>query len=279
MYVLGNYSRFVRPGFYRIGVSNNAVSLVSAYKDDASGSFAIVAANTGGTTVTQTFNLKNFTPGTVTPWVTSSNLSLASQPVVSVSGSSFSYALPPLSIVTFAGQLLPPNTALTLSPVADQTINAGVPLAITNRATDPDVPPQVLTFSLISNPPNATLTVLDPTHAVFGWRPLVSQAGTTNLVTIQVADNATPSLSATQSFRVTVNPLAQPTVSSISVSDGQVTLVVNGATGPDYTLWASTNLLDWQVMVTSNSPAPPFSLIDTNFGDSPTRFYRIQLGP
>ena len=61
MYVLGNYSRFVRPGYYRIGVSNNAFTSISAYKDTNSGSFAIVAINSSLTTVTQIFNLTNFT--------------------------------------------------------------------------------------------------------------------------------------------------------------------------------------------------------------------------
>jgi hypothetical protein len=50
--------------------------------------------------------------------------------------------------------------------------------------------------------------------------------------------------------------------------------------GPDYTLWASTNLTSWQVLFTSNSPSTnPVTLVDTNFSAYPIRFYRIQLGP
>ena len=81
---MGNYSRFVRPGYYRIGVSNNAFTSISAYKDTNSGSFAIVAINYFSTTVTQVFNLANFTASSVTPWITSSNLSLASQSAIAV---------------------------------------------------------------------------------------------------------------------------------------------------------------------------------------------------
>ena len=34
MYVLGQWSRFVRPGYYRIDASNNkAITSISAYKD------------------------------------------------------------------------------------------------------------------------------------------------------------------------------------------------------------------------------------------------------
>jgi hypothetical protein len=99
-----------------------------------------------------------------------------------------------------------------------------------------------LTFSLLSATNNTTLTPLYNTNAVFTWRPLVSQASTTNTITLKAADSGTPSLGATNSFTIKVNPLAQPTVSSISVSGGQVSLVATGALGPDYTVLVSTNL-------------------------------------
>jgi glucuronoarabinoxylan endo-1,4-beta-xylanase len=278
MYVLGQWSRFVRPGYYRIGANNTGNALISAYNDTNSGSFAIVAVNTNNTSIYQTFNLTNFTAGSVTPWLTTSNLSLVGTNAVTVSNSSFTYTLPALSVVTFVGQQQT-NTPPTLAPVGNQVINAGMTLMVTNAATDADQPPQTLTFSLLSAPTNATLTPLNNTNAVFTWRPLVSQANTTNTITLKAADNGTPNLSATNSFTVKVNPLAQPTVSSISVSGGQVSLVATGAVGPDYTLWASTNLTSWQVLFTSNSPVTPVTLVDTNFNAYPVRFYRIQLGP
>ena len=118
LFVLGNYSRFVRPGFYRIGLANRAVTSVSAFKDPDSGSFAIVAINSSLSTVTQTFNLTNFNAGSVTPWVTSSTLSLSNQPAVAVSNSAFIYPLPALSVVTFAGQaLVAPHLAISISPL------------------------------------------------------------------------------------------------------------------------------------------------------------------
>jgi glucuronoarabinoxylan endo-1,4-beta-xylanase len=278
MYVLGQWSRFVRPNYYRIGATNTGSAFISAYKSTNS-AFAVVAINTNTTSINQTsFNLTNFTAGSVTPWLTTSNLSLVGTNAVTVSNSSFTYTLPALSVVTFVGQQQT-NTPPTLAPIVNQTINAGVTLVITNAATDTDQPPQTLTFSLPSAPTNATLTPLNNTNAVFTWRPLVSQANTTNVITVQVADNGTPSLSATNSYMITVNPLAQPTVSSINVSGGQVSLVATGAVGPDYTLWASTNLTSWQVLFTSNSPVTPVTLVDTNFNAYPVRFYRIQLGP
>jgi len=80
-YVLGNYSRFVRPNFYRINATSSQPSaLISAYKATNSTAFAIVAVNTNtATDVIQTFNLTNFTTPLVTPWITSASLSLAPQ--------------------------------------------------------------------------------------------------------------------------------------------------------------------------------------------------------
>ncbi len=150
---------------------------------------------------------------------------------------------------------------------------------ITNAATDPGVPPQTLTFSLLNAPNGTGLTSLDASNALFTWRPPVSKANTTNLVTVKVADDGTPSLSATNSFNVIVNPLTEPILSSVSVSGGQVSFMVNGPAGPDYMLWTSTNLIDWQVLLTTNSPALPITLLDTNLVDASARFYRIQLGP
>ena len=277
-FVMGNYSRFVRPNYYCIGVSNsNGATLVSAYKDPASGQFAVVAANATTTSIAQTFYFTNFTAATVTPWITSSNLSLASNAPVAVTASSLVYTLPAMSVVTLVGQQS--NTAPTLSPVTDQSINAGVILTLTNAATDPDVPPQVLTFSLPSAPTNATLTSVNGTNAVFTWRPLMNQADTTNQVTVQVTDNGTPGLSATRNFTITVNPLPPPVVSQISIAGNQASLVVTGALGPDYTLLSSTNLLDWQTIATTNPTAAPFTMMDTNYQTDPSHFYRIQLGP
>ena len=148
MYVMGNYSRFVRPGFYRIGVSNNATTLISAYKDPNSGGFTIVAANTSSTTVTQTFNLKNFTAVTVTPWITSSNLSLASQSTVAVASSSFAYTLPALSVVTFVGQndSAPTDISLSNTNIAENLPSGTVVGNIST--TDPDVG-NTFTYTLV----------------------------------------------------------------------------------------------------------------------------------
>ena len=278
LFTFGQYSRFVRPNFNRINATSTQPSaLISAYKDSVSPAFAIVAVNTNtATDVIQTFNLANFTAASVTPWITSSTLSLAPQTAVNVTNSSFTYDVPAMSVVTFVGQASL-NTPPTLAPVANCTDNVGVTLVITNVASDSDVPAQTLTFSPANTfPANATLGSVS---GIFSWRPLVSQANTTNLISVQVTDNGTPNLSATNSFTVVVNAVTNPVVNSLTTSGGQINLTVNGPQGPDYTLQTTTNLATgWQTLFTTNSPTIPFTLIDTNSTDA-SRFYRLQIGP
>jgi glucuronoarabinoxylan endo-1,4-beta-xylanase len=276
MYALGNFSRFVRPNYYRINVTNLTGPIqVSAYKDSVSSNFAIVAINSSSTTVAQVFNLTNFTAASVTPWITSSNLSLANQTAVTVTNGSFSYPLPGMSVVTFAGQ---GNVNLTasLAAISNQTINVGANFSVTNIATDPQSPPATLTFSLLANPAFATL---NSSNGVIAWRPHVSQAGTTNLFTVKVADNGTISLSATNSFTVTINPLTPTQLSTATMPGGLLQMQANGTQGPDYTLLTSSNLTTWQPLWTTNSQVMPVTFVITNLGTLPQQFYRIQLGP
>jgi hypothetical protein len=122
------------------------------------------------------------------------------------------------------------------------------------------------------------LTPLSNTNAVFSWRPQVTDANTANLVTIKVADPG--SLSATQSFMITVNPITLPSVSSITFGSGQITLqVTNSQVGPDYSVQESSNLFNWNTLFITNSPAIPFSWVDTNPATLPAQFYRIKVGP
>ncbi len=168
------------------------------------------------------------------------------------------------------------NTAPSFTPIPDQTINAGVILNVTNVATDPDAPPQMLTFSLLTNPSNSTLNAA----GVFNWRPSVSQAGTTNPVSVMVADNGTPSLSATNNFNVIVNPVSKPGLGTISYNGTQFSATVSAGTiGPDYVVEISTNLTGWQALLTTNSPPQPFTFTDTTVSSAPAKFYRVRLSP
>ena len=112
-YVMGNYSKFVRPGWVRIDATHVPTTgvTVSAYKDPSgTGNFAIVATNYNSSNATVSFSLDNFSATSVTPWLTSASSNLTAQSSIAVSGDSFSATLPAQSVTTFvAGSIAPPT--------------------------------------------------------------------------------------------------------------------------------------------------------------------------
>ena len=101
-YVLGQFAHWVRPGKNRCTATYNpqANIFVTAYHN---GGIVIVALNMGGSTVNQTFTIQNASGVTsMTPIQTSSSRHLAQLSAVSVTNNTFTYALPPQSVTTFA---------------------------------------------------------------------------------------------------------------------------------------------------------------------------------
>jgi hypothetical protein len=80
---------------------------------------------------------------------------------------------------------------------------------------------------------------------------------------------------------VIVNPLVLPTLSAPSFAGGQFSLTIDGRTGPDYVVQVSTNLAtaDWVTVLSTNSPAVPFTYTDEAAGDEPIKFFRVLVGP
>jgi glucuronoarabinoxylan endo-1,4-beta-xylanase len=121
-FTIGNWSRFVRPGWVRIGVSGSLSGFygVAAFKNPSTGAFAIVAINNSGSDIQNvTFGIQNATiRGSVTPYVTSGtaigplgsdgNLSIGSSSSgvptsLSVIGGTFTSTVP-YGVTTFVGQ-------------------------------------------------------------------------------------------------------------------------------------------------------------------------------
>jgi hypothetical protein len=172
--------------------------------------------------------------------------------------------------------LLASNRPPALAGVASCATGAGQWLSVTNSAADPDLPLQVLTFSLLNAPSGITVNA---DSGLISWRPSVAQAGTYNAMKVVVADNGWPVASATQTFSVTVNPVAQPVVAQPQFVSGKLYLGVTGEDGPDYAVLASTNLVDWSTVYTTNSPVLPFLWTDPDAPLYQSRFYRVLIGP
>jgi hypothetical protein len=100
----------------------------------------------------------------------------------------------------------------------------------------------------------------------------------TNFIGIVVADDGSPSLSATQFFNFSIMRPVQPQAEAF-VANAQFSLFVQGDSGPDYAFQISTNLSDWATIYSTNSPLLPFYWSDPEGMNSEQRFYRVLLGP
>jgi glucuronoarabinoxylan endo-1,4-beta-xylanase len=104
LYTLGNFSRFVRPGYVRIGTSGSApldVSLV-AFNNPADGTLVLVAINQSLNDAGLALTVGSGTmPSQFTPWVTSATENLAMQPAVTATAGTFTVTVPAQSVATF----------------------------------------------------------------------------------------------------------------------------------------------------------------------------------
>jgi glucuronoarabinoxylan endo-1,4-beta-xylanase len=176
LYTIGQFARFVRPGWQRFSASANPVSgvYVTAYKDPATGDFAIVALNNGSSGQSITYTLKGFAPGSVTPYTTSATQNLAAGSAISVSGSSFTHNLAANSITTFVGNSDSPLP--TPTPTSTSTSTATPTLMPTPTPTA-EVTPTPDTGCVISYSQNdwgsgATVSVAiknNGASAINGW--------------------------------------------------------------------------------------------------------------
>lgn len=107
-YVMGNYSRFVRPGSYRItaNLKSSPGIYVTAYRNDSLGQLTIVAINENNTSTEQKFIFDGISVPTITPWETSDKVKLTARSPVTA-GTSFSWVLPAKSVVSFVGSYEP----------------------------------------------------------------------------------------------------------------------------------------------------------------------------
>ena len=102
-YTLGNYSKFVRPGYVMVDITGNANAnlLLSAFKgmDDT---VVVVAVNKGTSAANVPITIAGGTvPASCTPNVTSSSANLAAGTAVAVTGGTFTAALAATTVTTF----------------------------------------------------------------------------------------------------------------------------------------------------------------------------------
>lgn len=101
------------------------------------------------------------------------------------------------------------NHRLIIAEIPDQVVDELTPWSITNSATEPDMPAQMLTFSLVSGVPGMAV---DPSSGVLTWIPQQTNSPSTNTVCVAVTDSGNPPLSATNAFVVIVREVNVPPI-------------------------------------------------------------------
>ncbi len=101
------------------------------------------------------------------------------------------------------------NDAPSLAPIAAATIPELAEYSFTATATDPDLPAQELTFSLVGAPTGAAITI----DGVFTWTPTEAQGPGVYTFTVKVCDDTDPTpLCDEQEITLTVTEVNLPPV-------------------------------------------------------------------
>jgi hypothetical protein len=143
------------------------------------------------------------------------------------------------------------NSAPTLPNQADRTMGEMTPLTVNNTATDPDLPANNLTYSLLASPVGASISA----SGVISWTPSEIQGPSTNTFTTRVVDDGSPALSATNSFNVVVTEVnvapVLPVQADRLVAKLQTMTVTNTATDSDI----PANILNYVLQVAPTNAA------------------------
>jgi N-formylglutamate amidohydrolase len=172
----------------------------------------------------------------------------------------------------------PVNDAPIFPSVADRTINPGVFLSIPASATD--VEGTLLKYTLVSGPEGCSV---DSSTGIVTWRPTIANSGAAYPIVIKATEKE-GGLSSNLSFQTTVNPATAPQVTTSWIagaegSSAQLQISMSGQVGPDYTVWASEDLVNWVNLTTTTPTVFPYVWADPNAANFSKRFYQVKLGP
>jgi hypothetical protein len=102
------------------------------------------------------------------------------------------------------------NERPVIDPIANQTVDEGVEVTFTVTATDPDDPPDNLTFSVVSSAPDGVS--IDPITGLFSWIPGEEYGAGVRTIVVIVTDDGLPPLSDSTSVTITIHEVNQPPV-------------------------------------------------------------------
>jgi glucuronoarabinoxylan endo-1,4-beta-xylanase len=103
LYTIGNYSRFVKPGYFRVQMNGDLSSgvLVSAYKSEPARQLVVVVINENANARDLELNLTGISATSATLWRTSQTENLANLPELLIADNLLKATLAPGSVTTF----------------------------------------------------------------------------------------------------------------------------------------------------------------------------------
>jgi len=172
------------------------------------------------------------------------------------------------------------NGAPVLPGQADRSIDVWTTLAVTNTASDSDLPVNALSYELQSAPSGALIDA----NGLITWEPLSAQGDSTNLFTTVVVDDGLPPLSATNTFLVLVSAapiIPAPVITSISLSDSEVILTWTSVPHGVYRLQHIDDLTNtnWTDVLPDVTAVGSISTVTNQIGAATQRFYRLLVVP
>jgi glucuronoarabinoxylan endo-1,4-beta-xylanase len=102
-YAIGQWSKFVRPGWHEVDVANGTSALLTAFQNEDGSKSAIVAVNPHKSPARVKITVGSGIQGAATPWITSRTQSLIRLADVQVTDGMIGFELPTQSIVTLVG--------------------------------------------------------------------------------------------------------------------------------------------------------------------------------
>lgn len=168
-----------------------------------------------------------------------------------------------------------PNTPPTISPISNSVVTLGQTLSFAVNATDADQPPQTLTYTLLPGAPGGAF--INPSTGQFTWTP--NFAPTNNSITVKVVDNGIPSMSATQSFSVSIVP--RPQVTGVQLTGAQFIFSWFAPSGQTSQVEYSDDLGTgiWNPLGNPYTGASATISITNNISASKQRFFRLRVLP
>jgi Lamin Tail Domain/CotH kinase protein len=168
-----------------------------------------------------------------------------------------------------------PNTVPVLGVISNRVVTLGQTLKFDAIAVDSDQPPQILSFTLGTGAPAGAS--INPASGQFVWTPVSGPS--TNAVSVVVTDNGVPSLSATQTFIITV--VMPPRLEGITINGNELILNWLTAAGQNYQVEYKDDLNDgfWTALGGTINGTGERMALTNKLPNAGQRFYRLRILP